>query len=140
MPHRNTFFYVAGALIGAAGGALQAASRTLLIRQVPKTEVGEAFGLFALTGRATSFIAPLSVGAITSLSQSQQIGITPIIVLFALGALGLTFVTKKINRPAGSNLRSLTWSVTQPVTARSCQNRDKANRMKMKSLTHFRSS
>ncbi|WP_036223114.1 MFS transporter [Maritalea myrionectae] len=88
-------FYIAGALIGAAGGALQAASRTLLIRQVPKTEVAEAFGLFALTGRATSFIAPLSVGVMTSLSQSQQVGITPIIALFAMGAVGLIFVTRK---------------------------------------------
>lgn len=88
-------FYIAGAIIGAAGGSVQAASRTLLVRQVPKEEVAEAFGLFALTGRATSFIAPLSVGLMTSWSQSQQIGITPIIVLFALGAGGLLFVTKK---------------------------------------------
>lgn len=91
----SLIFYIAGALIGAAGGALQAASRTLLVRQVPKEEVAEAFGLFALTGRATSFIAPLSIALMTSWSQSQQIGITPIIVLFALGAFGLLFVTKK---------------------------------------------
>ncbi|MCF4099986.1 MFS transporter [Maritalea mediterranea] len=88
-------FYIAGAIIGGAGGALQAASRTLLVRQVPQSEVGEAFGLFALTGRATSFIAPLSIAVVTSWSQSQQIGITPIIALFVLGAVGLLFVTKK---------------------------------------------
>src|SRR5690606_37683159 len=32
----NIIFYVAGALIGAAGGSIQASSRTLLVDQVPR--------------------------------------------------------------------------------------------------------
>ena len=88
-------FYVAGSLIGAAGGALQAASRTLLVDQVEEKEATEAFGLYALTGRATSFIAPLSIAAVTAATQSQRIGITPILVLIALGAIGLYWVKEK---------------------------------------------
>lgn len=88
-------FYVAGGLIGAVGGALQAASRTLLVDQVDPDEATEAFGLYALTGRVTSFIAPLSVGAVTALSQSQRIGILPIVVLLVLGAIGLALVQEK---------------------------------------------
>ncbi|MCC0025007.1 MAG: MFS transporter [Hyphomicrobiaceae bacterium] len=82
-------FYIAGMIIGAAGGTLQAASRTLLVDQVGKDETTEAFGLYALTGKATSFIGPFLVAIVTSISQSQRIGITPIIVLLAIGALGL---------------------------------------------------
>lgn len=88
-------FYVAGALIGAAGGALQAASRTLLVDQVDEDEATEAFGLYALTGRATSFIGPLAIAIVTAATASQRIGITPAIVLLALGAIGLFWVKEK---------------------------------------------
>ncbi|MCF6325993.1 MAG: MFS transporter [Devosiaceae bacterium] len=88
-------FYGAGALIGAAGGALQAASRTLLVDQVDKKDTTQAFGLYALTGRATAFIGPLAIAFVTAASQSQRIGITPVIVLLALGAIGLMWVKTK---------------------------------------------
>jgi UMF1 family MFS transporter len=38
-------FYVCGALIGAAGGVLQAASRTMMVRQARPDRMTEAFGL-----------------------------------------------------------------------------------------------
>ena len=56
-------YLVLGCLIGAAGGPLQAASRTLLIRLAPKDRIAQYFGLFALTGKVTSFIGPLLIGA-----------------------------------------------------------------------------
>jgi UMF1 family MFS transporter len=91
-------FYVAGALIGAAGGALQAASRTLLVDQVEDGEAGEAFGLYALTGRATAFIGPLLIALVTAMTSSQRIGVSPIVVLLALGALGLIWVKDRVER------------------------------------------
>ncbi len=51
-------YLVLGCLIGGAGGPLQAASRTLLIRLAPKDRIAQFFGLFALTGKVTSFIGP----------------------------------------------------------------------------------
>src|ERR1700693_4301590 len=47
-------YLVLGCLIGAAGGPLQAASRTLLIRLPPEEGRARDFGLFALTGKVTS--------------------------------------------------------------------------------------
>ncbi|AMY70352.1 MFS transporter [Frigidibacter mobilis] len=85
-------FYAMGALIGAAGGALQSASRTMLVRQADPSQMTEAFGLYALAGKATSFIAPLSIGAVTQLTGSQQAGISPLIVLFLLGLVLLSWV------------------------------------------------
>ena len=55
-------YLVLGCLIGAAGGPLQAASRTLLIRIAPKDRIAQYFGLFALTGKVTSFVGPLLIG------------------------------------------------------------------------------
>ncbi|WP_421856535.1 MFS transporter [Oricola sp.] len=83
----DIMFYCAGALIGAAGGALQASSRPLLVDQAEPERMGEAFGLYALSGRATAFLAPWGIGVMTVAFDSQRIGITPILILFVVGML-----------------------------------------------------
>lgn len=96
-------FYIAGALIGAAGGAIQASSRTLLVDQVPRERVTEAFGLFALSGKATSFVGPLAIAAVTawmshqafSVETAQRVGVAPILALFMISLLLLPFVKGK---------------------------------------------
>jgi len=45
------------------------------------------FGLYALTGKATSFVAPLTVGIVTGLAGSQRIGISVLVLFFAGGLL-----------------------------------------------------
>jgi MFS transporter, UMF1 family len=85
-------FYVCGGLIGAAGGALQSASRTMMVRQSDPERITQSFGLYALAGKATSFIAPLSIGIVTDITGSQQAGITPLIVLFLIGLILLFWV------------------------------------------------
>ena len=89
-------FYALGAVIGGAGGALQAASRTMLVRQADAEHITEAFGLYALAGKATSFIAPLSIAVVTQVTGNQQAGISPLIVLFGVGLILLLWV-----RPQG---------------------------------------
>jgi UMF1 family MFS transporter len=74
-----------GSLIGMAGGPLQAASRTLLIHMAPKDRIAQYFGLFALTGKVTSFIGPLLIGAITAISASQKAGMAVLVLFFAAG-------------------------------------------------------
>ena len=85
-------FYALGAVIGGAGGALQAASRTMLVRQADAEHITEAFGLYALAGKATSFIAPLSIAVVTQVTGNQQAGISPLIVLFGVGLILLLWV------------------------------------------------
>ena len=65
-------YLVLGCLIGAAGGPLQAASRTLLIRLAPKDRIAQYFGLFALTGKVTSFIGPLLIGVVTAVDREPE--------------------------------------------------------------------
>lgn len=86
-------FYLCGAVIGAAGGSLQAASRTMLIRQARDGRMAEAFGIYALAGKATSFLAPFLIAVVTGASESQRIGVTPVILLFLIGLLLMTRVT-----------------------------------------------
>jgi UMF1 family MFS transporter len=78
-------YLVLGCLIGAAGGPLQAASRTLLIRMAPKDRIAQYFGLFALTGKVTSFVGPLLIGVITAVTESQKAGMAALVVFFVAG-------------------------------------------------------
>jgi UMF1 family MFS transporter len=79
-------------MIGAAGGCLQAASRTMLVRQGDATRMTEAFGLYALAGKATAFLAPTLIGLVTFLSESQRIGVAPVIGLFLIGLVLMLWV------------------------------------------------
>jgi UMF1 family MFS transporter len=85
-------FYILGAAIGAAGGALQSASRTMMVRQGDRARMTEAFGLYALAGKATSFLAPFLIGVTTYVTGSQQLGVTPLIALFGIGLVLLMWV------------------------------------------------
>ena len=80
----DILFYLCGALIGGAGGAIYSASRTLMVRHADPSRAGEAFGLFALTGRATAFLAPALIAAATTITGSTQLGFVPVILLFLL--------------------------------------------------------
>jgi MFS transporter, UMF1 family len=94
-------FFVVGVLIGAAGGVLQAASRTMMVHQADPARMTEAFGLFALTGKATSFLAPLLIAVTTDISGSQSIGVAPLIGLFLIGLVLLIWV-----KPHGDGQRT----------------------------------
>ncbi|WP_315740654.1 MFS transporter [Bradyrhizobium sp. SZCCHNR1093] len=80
-------YLLLGCIIGACGAPLQAASRSLLIRMVPKERVAQYFGLFALTGKVTSFIGPLLIGTITAATASQKAGMAVLVPFFATGLL-----------------------------------------------------
>jgi len=85
-------YLVLGCLIGAAGGPLQAASRTLLIHMAPKDRIAQYFGLFALTGKVTSFVGPLLIGVVTAVTESQKAGMAVLVPFFAMGLVLLARV------------------------------------------------
>ena len=62
------------------------------VRQSHPERPAEAFGLFALTGRATAFLAPMLIGAFTFMTGSVQLGFLPVIGLFLVGLFLLRFV------------------------------------------------
>lgn len=81
--------YLAFALIvGVLAGPLQSASRTYLARAAPPDMMTEFFGLYAFSGKVTAFAAPLLVGAVTTLAQSQRAGVA-VILLFLVGGFAI---------------------------------------------------
>ncbi|MND50803.1 Vacuole effluxer Atg22 like protein [compost metagenome] len=74
-----------GLLIGIAFGPVQASSRSYLARSISLSETGRYFGLYALSGRATSFLATLSFSIVTYASGSAHLGMAMLIVFLAAG-------------------------------------------------------
>lgn len=81
-------YVVIGLFIGLAAGPLQAASRSLLVRLAPADRITQFFGLFALSGKVTSFLGPLMVGLVTAATASQKAGMAVLVAFFFAG-LGL---------------------------------------------------
>lgn len=86
-------FYICGCGIGAAGGSLQAASRTMMVFHTTPERATEAFGLYALSGKATTFLGTAGIALFTAVSGSSRLGIAiPLISLFILGMVVLHWV------------------------------------------------
>jgi len=69
-----------------------ASSRTLLTRLTPAEQTGAFFGVFALSGTATSWLGPFLVNQGTRIFKTQQGGFATITGLLAVGFIGLMFV------------------------------------------------
>ncbi|WP_414474280.1 MFS transporter [Microvirga sp. M2] len=87
-------FVLLGLVIGAVAGPLQASSRSMLARLVPAREAGRYFGLLALSGKVTSFLAPLAVALATAIFRTQAAG-PAVLILFLLAGFALLSGVKK---------------------------------------------
>lgn len=93
-----------GLLIGISFGPVQASSRSFMARSVSLSESGRYFGIYALSGRATSFLATLTFSLATYATGSAHIGMATL-TIFLLGGLILLIaipepVTKLDETPA----------------------------------------
>ncbi|HYD06137.1 MAG TPA: MFS transporter [Reyranella sp.] len=91
-PNRGMFgslqeqaFMAFALLLGFCMGPMQAASRTLIGRIAPVGMTGEFYGLFALSGRATAWMAPLAIGIVTRFLESTRLGVACVLVFLVLG-------------------------------------------------------
>ena len=94
----DIIFYICGVCIGGAGGAVYAASRSMMVRHTHPDRPAEAFGLFALTGKATAFLAPALITLFTIMTGNNQLGFLPVIFLFLIGLFLLRWVNKNGDR------------------------------------------
>lgn len=78
-------FWVCGLLLCLAVGPAQAASRSYLGRLTADGTEGALYGLYATTGRAVSFLAPLLFGLAIGVFGEQRYGILGILVVIVLG-------------------------------------------------------
>ena len=81
----KTVFWAAATGIGLMMGPNQAASRSLMGRFTPARRQGEFYGFYAFSGRATSFLGHLTLGAVIGFTGSQRLGMAALVGFFALG-------------------------------------------------------
>ncbi|MCO6188027.1 MFS transporter [Rhizobium sp. L1K21] len=70
---------------GLAFGPIQASSRSYLSRSIEPEEAGRYFGIYALTGRITSFMATAAFSIATAISGSAYWGMATISLFFVAG-------------------------------------------------------
>ena len=79
-------FFVTGGLVSA---------RSMMAKLAPRAMLNEFFGLYALSGTATSFIGPLAIGLVTFLYHSQRAGLVVGAVFSLIGLLGMLLVREQ---------------------------------------------
>ena len=87
-------FLIFAAINGFFIGPIQSASRVFITKSIDQNNQASGFGLFALSGKLTSFIGPLLVSTITYISNSQRIGFSSAIILLLIGLFILLKVKK----------------------------------------------
>ncbi len=80
-----TLFWVFGLSLGIFVGPIQSASRSLMARMAPTSMRMEFFGLYALSGKATAFLAPALLAWTTAAFDSQRAGMATLIIFLILG-------------------------------------------------------
>ena len=88
------FFLIFASINGFFIGPIQSASRVFITKSIDRNNQASGFGLFALSGKLTSFIGPLLVSTLTYISNSQRIGFSAAIILLLIGLLILLKVKK----------------------------------------------
>ena len=89
-------FWTFGLVLTLFVGPAQSASRTFLARVTPVGKEGQHFGLYAMTGRAVSFLAPSLFGLFAFLTGSDRAGIVGIMLVLAAGLVVLLRVPAEI--------------------------------------------
>ena len=89
-----------GLLVGLSFGPVQASSRSYLARSVSPAEAGRYFGIYALSGRATSFMATLSFSLATYWTGSARAGMATLLVFLIAGLLLLLATPYPADRKA----------------------------------------
>ena len=86
-------FYVLAVAAGTGLGAVQAASRTLLVTLTPRGMEARMFGFYALCGKSAAIMGPLLFGTIShAAGGNQRLGILALGAFFVIGLVLLARV------------------------------------------------
>lgn len=96
MQDASDFYWLAGA-IGLVMGGIQALSRSMYARIIPRHQSAEFFGFFNMLGKFATVFGPLLMGVASVVSGSARFSILVIVVLFVAGAMTLFFVDDRQN-------------------------------------------
>ena len=93
LPERTYLFF--SLFVGLTFGPAQSSLRAWMAELAPAGETGRWFGLYALSGKATAFMAPLVIAVGTRLIGDQRIAVAVSAAFMALGAIVLASAPRK---------------------------------------------
>jgi UMF1 family MFS transporter len=85
--HTEAHFYWLAGLVGLFQGGIQALSRSLYSRIIPKSKAAEFYGFYNMLGKFAAVIGPALMGTITLVTGNPRLGILSIVLLFIGGGL-----------------------------------------------------
>ena len=85
-------FWVCGLLLCLFIGPTQSSARTLLLRMADEGMEGMAFGLYTMTGRAVSFLAPWLFSVFVDAFHTDRAGMGGLCTVLAIGLLAMLAV------------------------------------------------
>ena len=98
----ESWFWVAGVIMGVASGPNQSASRSLMGRIIPKEKTNEFYGFYAFSGKATSFAGFLLLSLMILITGSQEIGMLVVSLLL----IGGIYILSKVDDKAGQEIKN----------------------------------
>ena len=81
-------FWIAGACLGLFIGPVQSCTRVLVSKAIDKEEMrSRIFGLFMLSGKATSFVGPFLYGLLVTIFETSRAGMSVALIFLVIGLL-----------------------------------------------------
>jgi UMF1 family MFS transporter len=99
-------FYVLAVSIGLVQGGIQALSRSLYARLIPREKAAEFFGFYNMLGKFAAVLGPFLMGWVGVLTGSSRAAILSLVVLFIAGALLLALVDERAGQDAARRVEA----------------------------------
>ncbi len=93
-------FFILAAMIGLFQGGIQALSRSLYARLIPRGQEAEFFGFYNMLGKFAAVVGPVMMGWVTLVTGNVRLGILSILILFIGGA----YLLSKVDFDEGERL------------------------------------
>lgn len=90
-------FGIMAFVVGMFQGAIQALSRSYFAQIIPANASGEYFGIYDICGKGAAFMGTTLVGITVSITNSVNVAVATLTVLFILGLFFFRIATKKIS-------------------------------------------
>ncbi len=86
---RTVMFWVLSMMVASSQGGIQALSRSMFGKLIPKDKSAEFFGFYNIFGKFAAIMGPFMVGFFAQITGSDRVGILSILILFAVGGIVL---------------------------------------------------
>lgn len=97
-------FYWLAAAVGLVQGGIQALSRSLYARLIPRDKTAEFFGFYNMLGKFAAVLGPTLMGVVAVVSGDSRLALLSTVVLFILGAILLLRVDVELGRTMARSL------------------------------------